>query len=257
MMEAASHGGDHDGLPMRPGLRQAPNAMKEPVRTIRIHGLTGNGIEAACLRFAEELGGGETMRIQAAPVPRGGKLTVTLRAALPEAFPDEVDFSGSEGRESHGGRRAVRVDARAALLELRKASLPAWEDFFCGCLWSLAGWKVPDAASPAFVLGMEAAGKPAAPARPRANQRRLPRLPLLTLADCIHCGECDLACPDFCFQWRIEEKGGRLVQFLTAINYDSCKGCLRCVEICEPGALTAADEWSLSGEVLLAGVRPG
>lgn len=68
-------------------------------------------------------------------------------------------------------------------------------------------------------------------------------IPLLDLNKCVHCGECDMVCPDYCFVWeRRLAKNGKEAQFLVGIDYQYCKGCLRCVEVCKPHALTEARE---------------
>jgi pyruvate ferredoxin oxidoreductase gamma subunit len=60
---------------------------------------------------------------------------------------------------------------------------------------------------------------------------------------CIHCAACDNVCPDFCFVWEEkEDKRGRLQMFLQGIDYQYCKGCLKCVAACPTEALTAARE---------------
>lgn len=68
-------------------------------------------------------------------------------------------------------------------------------------------------------------------------------IPVLDLETCTHCGECDYACPDYCFVW---EKGisktGKEAMFLKGIDYRYCKGCLQCVWICKPKALTIGRE---------------
>jgi len=66
---------------------------------------------------------------------------------------------------------------------------------------------------------------------------------------CIHCAQCDTACPDFCFVW--EEKldpKGRPQMFLQGIDYQYCKGCLKCVTACPTDALVAARETDGYGE---------
>lgn len=56
---------------------------------------------------------------------------------------------------------------------------------------------------------------------------------------CIHCAACDTVCPDYCFVWKAEEdKKGRPQKFLTGIDYQYCKGCLKCVNACPTEALT-------------------
>lgn len=68
-------------------------------------------------------------------------------------------------------------------------------------------------------------------------------LPELDMATCIHCANCDAACPDLCFVWDTgEDKRGRPQMFLQGIDYQYCKGCLKCVEVCPTGSLTARRE---------------
>ncbi len=60
---------------------------------------------------------------------------------------------------------------------------------------------------------------------------------------CIHCAACDTVCPDFCFVWEEgEDKKGRKQMFLKGIDYQYCKGCLKCVEACPTAALTECRE---------------
>lgn len=66
---------------------------------------------------------------------------------------------------------------------------------------------------------------------------------------CIHCSNCDNVCPDFCFVW--EEKAdqrGRQQMFLQGIDYQYCKGCLKCVQACPTDALTSERETDGYGE---------
>lgn len=68
-------------------------------------------------------------------------------------------------------------------------------------------------------------------------------LPQLDLDNCIHCSECDTACPDYCFVWEEDvDKRGRKQMFLKGIDYQYCKGCLKCVEACPTNALTELRE---------------
>jgi len=64
-------------------------------------------------------------------------------------------------------------------------------------------------------------------------------LPVLDDEKCVHCGMCDMVCPDLCLVWTAE--GNELVPTaakLTGIDYRYCKGCLRCIETCPTGAMT-------------------
>ena len=67
-------------------------------------------------------------------------------------------------------------------------------------------------------------------------------LPVFNRERCIHCGLCDLVCPDLCLVWEDGEKGGRFERELTGVDYRYCKGCLRCVESCPASALTKKAE---------------
>jgi len=58
-------------------------------------------------------------------------------------------------------------------------------------------------------------------------------LPELVLEQCVHCGLCDIVCPDLCLVWDESDDGVRL----RGIDYRYCKGCLKCVEACPTGAL--------------------
>jgi len=67
-------------------------------------------------------------------------------------------------------------------------------------------------------------------------------MPVLDRERCIHCGVCDLVCPDYCLAWGEGEEGGKFERELMGIDYRYCKGCLRCVESCPSGALTRETE---------------
>ncbi|MEH7353426.1 2-oxoacid:acceptor oxidoreductase family protein [Neobacillus drentensis] len=62
---------------------------------------------------------------------------------------------------------------------------------------------------------------------------------------CINCAACDTACPDFCFVWEEKaDKRGRPQMFLQGIDYQYCKGCLKCVHACPVDALTEEREYN-------------
>lgn len=67
-------------------------------------------------------------------------------------------------------------------------------------------------------------------------------IPMLDHDKCIHCGSCDLVCPDLCLVWGDGAEGGKFERELMGIDYRYCKGCLRCVESCPSGALTRVAE---------------
>lgn len=56
---------------------------------------------------------------------------------------------------------------------------------------------------------------------------------------CIDCGLCTMTCPDYVFVWdKGMDRRGHTAQVLRGPNYQYCKGCLKCVEICPVEALT-------------------
>ena len=67
-------------------------------------------------------------------------------------------------------------------------------------------------------------------------------LPVFNRERCIHCGLCDLVCPDYCLVWDDGEKGSRFERELIGVDYRYCKGCMRCVESCPASALTKKTE---------------
>jgi pyruvate ferredoxin oxidoreductase gamma subunit len=67
-------------------------------------------------------------------------------------------------------------------------------------------------------------------------------LPVLDRDSCIHCGMCDLVCPDLCLVWDDGDPEGKYERELMGVDYRYCKGCLRCVESCPTGALSKQAE---------------
>jgi len=63
-------------------------------------------------------------------------------------------------------------------------------------------------------------------------------VPALDLEKCVHCGLCDVVCPDLCFVWEVDGEAVRL----RGIDYRYCKGCRKCTETCPTGALTEIRE---------------
>lgn len=64
-------------------------------------------------------------------------------------------------------------------------------------------------------------------------------LPAFNRDACIHCAACDVVCPDLCFVWEPGvDARGKQNMFLKGIDYQYCKGCLKCVEACPTDALS-------------------
>jgi len=66
-------------------------------------------------------------------------------------------------------------------------------------------------------------------------------LPAYDPDSCVHCGICDIVCPDLCFVWSSGGEGEPAVRLL-GIDYNYCKGCLKCVDACPTGSLTELRE---------------
>ena len=64
-------------------------------------------------------------------------------------------------------------------------------------------------------------------------------LPAYDAETCVHCGLCDLVCPDLCLVWEEEPDGAVR---LRGIDYHYCKGCLKCTVACPTGSLTELRE---------------
>ena len=63
-------------------------------------------------------------------------------------------------------------------------------------------------------------------------------VPELILDKCVHCGLCDIVCPDLCLVWDDTPEGIRLL----GIDYRYCKGCRKCVDACTTGAMVEIRE---------------
>jgi len=66
-------------------------------------------------------------------------------------------------------------------------------------------------------------------------------VPAYDTDSCVHCGICDIVCPDLCFVWSDDGEGEPAVRLL-GIDYHYCKGCLKCVDACPTGSLTELRE---------------
>ena len=68
-------------------------------------------------------------------------------------------------------------------------------------------------------------------------------IPVLDRDKCIDCGMCDLVCPDLCLVWSTNvDADGQPGVTLDGVDYQYCKGCMRCVETCSTGAMTREAE---------------
>ena len=70
-------------------------------------------------------------------------------------------------------------------------------------------------------------------------------MPVLDRDKCIDCGMCDMVCPDLCLVWSTHtDADGKPQVKLDGIDYQYCKGCMRCVETCSTLAMTRQAETS-------------
>jgi len=71
---------------------------------------------------------------------------------------------------------------------------------------------------------------------------RTGKIPVWHADKCIQCAMCELSCPDYCFSFELETRDGKELMFNKGIDYQYCKGCLKCVAVCPKAALTAEVE---------------
>jgi len=107
---------------------------------------------------------------------------------------------------------------------------------------------------PSPVLGYETApigGVIPYPGNTISNDLSMSRtgwMPLFKEEECIHCGLCATVCPDFCLVWTHEEptadqgNGSVPKVRLKGVDYQYCKGCMRCIETCPTEAMTRVTE---------------
>ena len=119
------------------------------------------------------------------------------------------------------GASEIRIDRRAPAPEGRNVVSvePKW-----GYLNAPIGGVVAD---PANTIVKNLAGS------------RTGRIPVFHEDKCIHCGLCDIACPDNSLSWDIVHlEDDSWFTRLRGIDYQYCKGCQACVDTCPSGALT-------------------
>lgn len=56
---------------------------------------------------------------------------------------------------------------------------------------------------------------------------------------CFNCGYCDMVCPDYCFVWKKNSQGQNILQ---GLDYQYCKACQKCIEVCPVNALVLSEE---------------
>jgi len=82
---------------------------------------------------------------------------------------------------------------------------------------------------------------------------RTGRIPVFEIDKCVHCGLCDMVCPDLCFVWK---PAANNEVHLQGIDYQYCKGCLRCIETCSTSALRRKTETQVLADNLRVKLFP-
>lgn len=69
-------------------------------------------------------------------------------------------------------------------------------------------------------------------------------IPVFNKDKCVNCGLCDIVCSDLCMVFKEEKdpKTSKDLMFMKGIDYQYCKGCLKCVEVCPTKALSEGKE---------------
>jgi len=67
--------------------------------------------------------------------------------------------------------------------------------------------------------------------------------PVIDHEKCTRCLNCDIYCPDACWEYNEEKDEMEL-------NLEFCKGCLICIEVCPAKALTPVHELEFEGGVV-------
>lgn len=72
---------------------------------------------------------------------------------------------------------------------------------------------------------------------------RTGKIPVFNPANCIDCAQCECACPDLCIVWERgtdrKDPSKTNVMNMMGIDYQYCKGCLKCVRACPKGPYAA------------------
>jgi len=72
---------------------------------------------------------------------------------------------------------------------------------------------------------------------------RIGHIPVFHEEKCIHCGLCDIVCPDNCLSWDIiHHDDDTWSTRMRGIDYQYCKACEACVDTCPSGAITQERE---------------
>lgn len=75
--------------------------------------------------------------------------------------------------------------------------------------------------------------RPTKGAAGKTGQWRLGKKPTVNPDKCTSCGKCELFCPDHAI----------VITDFAKIDYDYCKGCLICRDVCPVEAISVAREW--------------
>lgn len=167
--------------------------------------------------FARALGLPRLESIRNAIEAQLGKAVEANYAAAADAYESVVVVPARGGG---GGRAAVEIPTTSA--------------FLTGP-YELVGWSQVNKGGVVF---------PGSSLRYLTGSWRVER-PMIDHSKCIMCRECWLYCPDDAVieVWREVERGGRSIKVKEIeFNYDYCKGCGVCAEVCPTKAITMARE---------------
>lgn len=216
---------------LRPGCTLIVNSSRAPAELaaqVALPGVTVVAVDALQIAVEEKTRVNTAMIgaiVAAAPVWEAAAVVRTIGRTFGVKYPHLV---AANLRTFERGAAEGRAAARAAAAEGAAPARPGRGPVRLGYLTQEQGGLI---------------SRPGNSAWRDLSASRSGFIPVLERGRCVDCAICDLSCPDLCFVWEeVGELNGRPRMRLAGIDYQYCKGCLRCVMECPTGALASVRE---------------